>query len=163
MVPEKCFEEKKALFSDFLVRVEQMLCSDLENERSCFPSCGRLLGKFKNYRSSFDTEANVLSSERLDRFIREAMELVNEMCVAKKILTASSKEVTCLRYEPPLPCTCLTIDFRSVASDGSITWWDVKTIHPEEKDAWGKYEEHVRRELFPEQVELTLIKNGRFS
>ena len=153
----KKIDEKKALFSDFLIKIEQGLCLALEKESRRFPSWNKLLCKFKKFRSRFDSEANALSREQSDKFIREATELVNEMCVAQKILTSSRQEVTQLDYEPPLPCTRRTIDFRSAAADGKVTWWDVKTVHPEGKDVWGKYVDHMRCKLLHG---LTLDKNG---
>jgi len=134
----KYFEEKKAFFSAFLVGVKRDLYQSLEKERSRFPSCDKLLGKFREFRLRFTKEFDTLSPEEMDRFIREATELVNEICVAQKILAAPSEEVARLDYEHPLPCTCRTIDFRLTAADGRATWWDLKTIHPEEKDDWDQ-------------------------
>jgi len=88
---------------------------------------------------------------------REATEWVNEMCVALKILTGSSQGVKQLDYEPCLPGTPKTIDFCSIATDGKVTWWDVKTVHPEAMDDWDKYVEHKRRKWLDG---LILDKNG---
>lgn len=159
IMSNKSFEEKKCRFSNFLAEVEQELCLDLENEGSRFPSSDRLLKKFKKLQFRFTEKVSTLSREQLDRFIKEATELVNEMCVARKILTESSGVIERLEYEPPLPHTSQTIDFQLVAKYGRYIWWDVKTIHPDRKNNWDDYEKHKKNSLFTDNVQLQIEKD----
>lgn len=73
-------------------------------------------------------------------------EIVNEICVACEFM--SSLECTSLSYEPPLAGTHKTIDFLVTTKQKLSILFDVKTVHPSEKDAWARYES-VREHFTP--------------
>jgi len=84
---------------------------------------------------------------------------VNELCIARLILGDS--KVRSASYEPPLEDTKKTIDFLVclVGTQANI-FYDVKTIQPELRDAWGRYKEFEERGRFTPHTELELEEEG---
>jgi len=75
----------------------------------------------------------------------------NELCIARVLLQYRFSEI---HYEPPLEGTEKTIDFR--ASGDATVFIDVKTIRPDAKDAWDKFQEAVRKGFLPENLKMSL-------
>jgi hypothetical protein len=65
-------------------------------------------------------------------------EAVNELLVAKSLLQGA--ECDRVEYEPALERTERTIDFLLHNKRGQRIYYDVKTVHPDDADAWGLYE-----------------------
>lgn len=89
--------------------------------------------------------------------IRSITECVNELCIARKFL--ENKECARVLYEPPLEGTDKTIDYVVDLTDGRRILFDVKTIHPEAKDAWQRYKSITDRGLLSDNTELVLDEN----
>lgn len=85
--------------------------------------------------------------------VRGLTEAINELCVARLIL--EDETVRAASYEPQMEGTDQTIDFLVylVEGDGRI-YYDVKTVQPEERDAWERYQRFVERGLLTHNTEL---------
>ena len=102
----------------------------LEANRSRLIGSARLVGRFD--------EAWYAWSEKQILDARQITETVNELLIAKRFL----QESLCARldYEPPLDGSDKTIDFVFHTTQGERIFYDAKTIHPTDKDAWERYE-----------------------
>lgn len=89
--------------------------------------------------------------------IRPITECVNELCIARKFL--ETEECACVSYEPALEGTDKTIDYRVETTDGRLILFDVKTVHPEAKDAWERFKSITDRGLLSDNTELVLDEN----
>jgi len=118
----------------FLKQVEEQLCKPLEEQNKRFPSAQRLLARFRS-REWIDAR------RRGGACSNEVAEVVNEICLAHHLLFRCHARQ--LEYEPPLRDTGKTIDFCSCEGTGQIGYYDVKTIHPDGRDDWRKYVEHL--------------------
>ena len=126
----------------------------------------------KAFTATFaDTKDRFSDGERLLRRFNDAVDSVlkgssfravdeahNELCIAKALLDTTKPRFSSLAYEPLLPGCARTIDFRAVAPDGSTLYVDVKTIKPEDGDRWEQFEEAVREDWIPENVNVVLSK-----
>jgi hypothetical protein len=69
----------------------------------------------------------------------------NEICIAAALLAHTSPRFSNLAYEPTLPNTKKTIDFRAETDHSEVLFVDVKSIMPSpHKDGWPRYERAVR-------------------
>lgn len=82
-------------------------------------------------------------------------EIVNEICVACEFM--SSPECVSLTYEQPLADTERTIDFLVTTTEDRSIFFDVKTVRPDERDAWARY--NGLREHFTPGADLVLNPN----
>ncbi len=82
----------------------------------------------------------------------------NELCVASAILSNTRLKFIRLEYEPPLPGSVKTIDFRATAVDGQTAYVDVKTIKPQLTDRWGQFERGTVEGWFPDNVIVGISK-----
>ena len=118
-----------------------------------------------------DTKDRFSDGERLLRRFNDAVDSVlkgssfravneahNELCIAKALVDNTKLRFSALAYEPPLPGCARTIDFRAVAPDGSTLYVDVKTLRPEDGDRWEQFEEAVREDWVPENVNVVLSR-----
>ena len=69
---------------------------------------------------------NVLQRSRAD--FHSVDEAHNELCIAGAILANLKPQFSTLSYEPPLPNTPASIDFRAETADASVVFVDVKTV-----------------------------------
>lgn len=111
----------------------------------------KLLAKYQAARTDWN--------DRKVEHIREITAAVNELCIARLIL--DDKKVTSASYEPQLEGTGQSIDFLvcPARSDGRI-FFDVKTVQPEERDAWDRYERAKNSAWFTPHTELVLEQEG---
>ena len=121
-------------------------------ERSRFPDGARLLARYAS--------ASELVVERGSATARRGREEAhNELCVADALLTSDRPRFSRVRYEPPLPGTARTIDFRAEASDRArplSVWVDVKTIEPATRDRWDQYVRALNEQHFPATTTIHL-------
>lgn len=108
----------------------------------------RLLGRFDDACSAW--------SEKRTPDARQITETVNELLIAKSFL----QDPLCTRveYEPPLDGSNKTIDFLFHTTKADRIFYDVKTVHPEDRDAWGRYERAMRARWFSPGTHLILEK-----
>jgi hypothetical protein len=118
----------------------------LETNRSRLIGSARLVGRFD--------EAWHAWSEKQIPDARQITEAVNELLIAKRFL----QESLCARldYEPPLDGSDKTIDFVFHTTQGERIFYDAKTIHPTDKDAWERYEKMKREGWFAPGTHLIL-------
>jgi hypothetical protein len=140
--------ERKEQTHSLLVEVAEVLYSSLEAQESRFPSYKKLLSKCRSCILTW--EKGMLKS------FSGINEIINEMCGANLILLDSRNRCLHLEYEPPLKQGKQSIDFRALVEDGHIVYWDFKTIHPDIKDVWSKFEETVIKGRFPDRVNVIL-------
>lgn len=113
-------------------------------------NCDRLIGRF--------TSATAAWRAAPSDNICAITECVNELCIAREFL--ESEECGRVFYEPPLEGTEKTIDYFVEMTDGRRVLFDVKTVHPETKDAWERFKSITDRGLLLENTELVLDENG---
>jgi hypothetical protein len=85
-------------------------------------------------------------------YFRAVDEAHNELCVASAVLSNTRLKFIRLDYEPSLPGSAKTIDFRATADDERIAYIDVKTIKPDHIDRWGQFEKALAEGWFPVNV-----------
>ncbi|HEX7154433.1 MAG TPA: hypothetical protein VF618_23305 [Thermoanaerobaculia bacterium] len=83
----------------------------------------------------------------------------NELCVAAAILDADAT-VARLTYEPSLPGSPKTIDFKAELTNGQVIFVDVKTIRPDATDRWDQYQKALQEKWFPPGVKIDLVENA---
>lgn len=87
--------------------------------------------------------------------VRGITEAVNELCIAKLVL--EDQNVTRAEYEPQIEGADRTIDFLvHPATANARIFYDVKTIQPEERDAWERYQRAMDEGRFTPNTELVL-------
>jgi len=88
---------------------------------------------------------------------RQITETVNELLIAKRFL----QDPLCasVSYEPSLDGSRKTIDFLFHTTEGNRIFYDAKTIHPEDKDAWERYQRAMGKGWFTSGTHLTLDKD----
>jgi hypothetical protein len=123
---------------------------DFQQSGSRFRSSARLINKFTGAIDS------VLANGR-DHF-HVADEAHNELCIARALLANQEPRFIALDYEPPLPGSAKTIDFRATTTDGFVLFVDVKTIKPRRRDRWDQFEKAVEEEWFPANTNIVLDK-----
>jgi hypothetical protein len=65
---------------------------------------------------------------------RQITETINELLIAKQFL--QDEFCASVEYEPPLDGSEKSIDFLFHTTEGKRIFYDVKTIHPEDRDRW---------------------------
>lgn len=115
----------------------------------------------EKYHSPLVNETRFLNREKLlDKYISEnSPQLINELILANLIL--NNKDFVCkqLLYEPNPDSSkgsIKTIDFSFEITNGDAVYCDVKTIKPEIKDSWEKFESDQK--YFPKNVKVGLDK-----
>ena len=146
------------LIAQFLQEVEESICPVLSQEVNRFPTKNKLLKKFQDERRAWEN----CSNNRSDGI----MAIVNEMCFARELLLmGNGKTCISIDYEKRIPNTEKTIDFFVQINDKEI-YFDVKTVQPEERDDWNKYEKAKQDGYFPQNTELVLdqeSEGGKFT
>ena len=134
----------KSAVDEFLAEVDRDLLPRLRDQRFVNPQ--KLTRRYEEAKAAWnDGRACVSAPTEID----------NEICVACEFL--SSAECASLSYEPPLVGTEKTIDFLLTTTQGRSIYFDVKTVHPREGDAWARYES--MREHFTPGADLILDQN----
>jgi len=140
--------EDRNLIAHFLQEVKESICPVLSREVKRFPTKDKLLKKYRDERIAWENGSNNCSDG--------ITAIVNEMCFAKELLLmGNGKTYISIDYEKRIPNTAKTIDF-FVQTNDKETYFDVKTVQPEERDDWKKYEEAKQGGYFPSNTDLVL-------
>lgn len=137
----------RELVERFLSEVDAEMVPVIEAGANRLQGHRKLLGRYR-------FECAAWRSEKVDH-VRGIMEVVNELCVARLIL--EDQDVISADYEPEIDGMDRTIDFlvRPATTDARI-FYDVKTIHPQERDAWERYQKAKDERWFTPNTELVL-------
>lgn len=141
-------DDLRKMVAEFLRQVEVSICSVLKKEKDRFLTAEKLLANYQNARSAWE-------SGSIDH-TRGITEAVNEMCLAKCFLEIDEGICACIEYERAIPSTEKTIDFFVKTTEGTGIYFDVKTVHPIEKDAWKRYQRAIERGYFSPNTQLIL-------
>lgn len=119
-----------------------ILRQDLEiiKQNPKFQNCSIFVDRMTPMLTSWETvikKEGMTTSER-NRIIREIVENSNELFLIKHLLE-NEPNIVKLEYEKPLQYTPKTIDLYIEIENGNRLFLDVKTIQPENIDAWDKY------------------------
>lgn len=107
----------------------------------------RLIDKYNSECAAWHSE--------LVNHVRGITEAVNELCIAKLIL--EDPTVRAAEYERQLEGTNKSVDcVVYLANSDAQIFYDVKTIQPEERDAWERYERARARGWFTRNTRLVL-------
>ena len=132
----------------YAAEVEKTFGEEFDAAADRFKDGKVLLDRFR------DTVESVLKYGR--GHFRAVDEAHNELCVASALLANTQLRFKSLEYEPPLPGSAKTIDFRATADDGQVAYVDVKTIKPEDTDRWDQFERATSEGWFPENVIVSI-------
>jgi hypothetical protein len=138
----------KKMVADLLRQVDASVCLFLKAETDRFPSAAKLLANYERARSAW---VNGLVTHT-----RGITEVVNELCVAKHFLETNEGVCAYVEYEPRIADTDQSIDFLVKTIEGASIYFDVKTVHPLERDAWERYQRARERGYFTENAQLIL-------
>ena len=133
----------------FIVAASGEIVGFLQANAERLTNCDRLIERFMSATATW--HANPSDN------IRPITECVNELCIARTFL--ESDECVRTSYEPPLEGTDKTIDYLVETTDGRRILFDVKTVHPEAKDAWERFKSITDRDLLSDNTELVLDEN----
>ncbi len=125
----------------FLLEVDHNLLPRLQDQR--FTNPPQLIRRYEEAKAAWNDSRGGVSALN---------EIVNEICIACEFL--SSAECGSLSYETPLIGTDRTIDFLVTTTQNRSIYFDVKTVHPDESDAWARYQS--MQEHFTPGAELVL-------
>lgn len=139
----------KGAVERFIAAVCDETLSVLRANAERLTNCDRLIERF--------TSATATWSANPSDNIRPITECVNELCIARKFL--ESEECARVSYEPPLEGTDKTIDYLVETTDRRRILFDVKTAHPDAKDAWERFKSITDRGLLSDNTELVLDEN----
>jgi hypothetical protein len=92
--------------------------------------------------------------------LRQVTERVNELVVARIILSDQTLPHSKVQYEPQIGTDARRIDFVVPDVNGGYLYIEVKTVHPQTEDSdknWGKYE--TRREMHTESTHYIVRKD----
>lgn len=130
-----------------------------EVDATIYPALEAHGGRLRNHQGLVTKYRTACSAWRSGRVghIRGIAEAVNELCVARCFLEETS--IGSVDYELRLGGTDKTIDFLVCPTNGQARiFYDVKTIHPEERDAWERYKRAKSQGWFTPNTELVLDK-----
>ena len=82
----------------------------------------------------------------------------NEICIASALLANTRLQFIRLEYEPPLPSSAKTIDFRATADTGQIAYVDVKTIKPQAADRWDQFVKATKEGWIADNVHVVVAE-----
>jgi len=141
----------RELVEGFLSKVDAQIVPAITAGAPRFQEHQKLLAKYQAARTDWN--------ERKVEHIREITAAVNELCIARLIL--DDNKVISASYEPQLEGTARTIDFLVclVGTEARI-FYDMKTVQPEERDAWDRYERAKSMSWFTTHTELELEQEG---
>lgn len=123
---------------EFLNVVESEIIDFIRAGSKRFPDQERLIRRYVDIETAWHTSAK--------ENIRPIYEIVNELTIAVQLLKGD--ECARVQYEPPIHGTKKTIDFLVSTTDDRNLFFDVKTIHPEQGDAWDRFQ-HLQQYFTP--------------
>lgn len=135
-----------ALVTQLVEVVRAETVPDIEANHPRLIGCARLLRRFDQAWQAW--------SEARTPNARQVTETINELLIAKRFL----QDPLCahVEYEPPLATGQKTIDFLFHTTAGHRIFYDAKTIHPEDKDAWSRYQKAEENGWFTSGTRLIL-------
>ena len=141
----------RELVEGFLSKVEAEIIPAITASAPRLQGHQKLLDKYQAARTYWKDETV--------EHIQGITAAVNQLCIARRIL--EDKKVTSASYEPQLDGTAKTIDFLVclVGSESRI-FYDVKTVQPEERDAWDRYKRMKSKGWFAPHAKLELEQEG---
>lgn len=145
-------QDEADFIRSYAAEVTAVFGKEFKDNRSRFKGSEKLLARFA------DAVASMLSNSR--HLIARVDEAHNELCVGSQLLANRVPRFVSLEYEPALPRSAKSIDFRARTDDGQIFYVDVKTIRPRANDRWDQFEKAREGDWFPENVRLTLSEHG---
>ena len=135
------------LVANFLAKIEANVVSAIESKADRLEGHHKLVGKFH-------AECAAWQAESVDH-VRGITEAVNELYFAKLVL--EDPKVFRVEYEPSIPDTNKTIDFLVHPKEQEVQiYYDVKTVHPEARNAWKRYVRFLNQKLFTPRTDLIL-------
>ena len=139
------------LVQKFLREVDSQIVPSISDGAARLQGHQKLLSKYQAACTAWN--------DRKVQHVQDITSVVNELCIARLILT--DKKVTSASYEPRLEGTAKTIDFLVclVETEARI-FYDVKTVQPEERDAWDRYERAKSKGWFTPHTKLELEQEG---
>lgn len=140
-------EETAARLRTYAIAVADIFTSLFRQARDRFTGWERLLDNF-----AMAVKSVLRHGARRFSDVNSAH---NELCIAGAVLADTA--VRRLQYEPRLPGTLKSIDFRAERLEATV-FIDVKTIQPETKDRWSQYERAREEQFFPENVRFGIEK-----
>lgn len=139
-----------AWLNDYAADVERELRKQFSAASGRFSDSEKLLGRFA-------AAINAVLKHGRSKF-HAVDEAHNELCVAAALLANSKPKFVRLEYEPLLPGSPQSIDFRATDDDGWTVYVDTKTIKPRAKDRWEQFEETRKNGRFTPNVEIVIRK-----
>jgi len=140
-------DEDIAWIEEYKERVVDAFSSRFDSAADRFADRGRLLTRFA-------AAVDVLL-ERGRGYFRAVDEAHNELCIAQALIENIDPCFDHIEYEPTLPKTRKSIDFRAEGG-GMTAFIDVKTIKPAPRDRWDQYQRALDEDWFPENVSVLL-------
>lgn len=139
-----------AWLKDYAADVEREFRKQFSTASGRFSDSEKLLGRFT-------AAINAVLKHGRSKF-HVVDEAHNELSVAAALLANSEPKFVWLEYEPPLPRSPQSIDFRATGDDGWTVYVDTKTIKPQAKDRWEQFEETGKHGRFTPNVEIVIKK-----
>lgn len=141
----------RGLVEGFLSKVDAEIVPAITAGASRLQGYQKLLAKYQAARTDWN--------DRKVEHVQDITPVVNELCIARLIL--DDNRVRSASYEPQLEGTAKTIDFLVclVGTEARI-FYDVKTVQPEERDAWDRYQRFRENSRFTPHTELELEQEG---
>ena len=143
------------LIKNFIKESEERVLKPLQEMDQRFPSVEKLLSRIRPVYSLFK-DINSVKNSHFSSAIKSLRENHNEACVALSLLESG---IDRLDYEWQETEFTRCIDFL-VIRDNKRIWVEVKTIHPDNIDAWEDFERVINRNLITDRVRVHLEQNG---
>jgi hypothetical protein len=143
-------QDEAVLIKSYAGEVTAAFGKEFTDDRARLKGSGKLLARFA------DAVGSMLSNGR--RLIAGVDEAHNELCVASQLLANVAPRFALLEYEPGLPDSAQSIDFRARTDAGQAFYVDVKTISPRVNDRWDQFEKAQKEGWFPANVHVTLFQ-----
>lgn len=137
----------RELVQKFLREVDSQIVPSISSGAARLQGHQKLLSKYQSACTAWNN--------RKVQHVKDIASTVNELCIARLIL--NDKKVTAASYEPQLEGTGQSIDFLVFpAGSEARIFYDVKTVQPEERDAWDRYKRAQSMSRFALHTELCL-------
>jgi hypothetical protein len=140
--------EFEAFFEQHLASIDATLVVALREESERLSGFERLLSRF----SEAISQVRERGVEALPHFDT----VHNELCVAYLLVCDEEAACEAVGYEPPMPSCSKRFDFHARCPAGVDRWIEVKTIQPQSRDGWERYQQAISDHRFPESARLVL-------